>query len=117
MLSSSRLSVLVMAGCAFRHGAADLPGSRDAPDDAPPDAAVVSPDVALDAGACNGMVWLADFSTDPTATTQFAMRDGGVLGGTLSGGVWSEPGTSGRPLDSQPKQSFLTRTLVHVRMR
>jgi hypothetical protein len=112
-----RLVFVVATGCAFRHGAADQPEARDAARDAVEDA-VLDADAALDAGACSGStVWLADFSTDPTLSGNFAMRDGGALGGTLSGGIWSEPGTSGRPLDTQPKQNFLTRTLVHVRMR
>jgi len=106
---------VVAAGCVFHRGAADQPPPPDADLDAAVDAAR---DAALDADPCGGStVWLADFSTDPTTSGSFAMRDSGALGGTLSGGVWSEPGTSGRPLDTQPKQSFLTRTRVHVRMR
>lgn len=87
----------------------------DASADAQPDAA---------ATLCGGKVWLADFSVDPTtidlngdSTLDFAMRDNGALGGTLAGDVWTQDATSIRPLDTEPKQDFATRTLVHVRMR
>ncbi|MGE5182470.1 MAG: hypothetical protein ACM31C_10430 [Acidobacteriota bacterium] len=103
-----RLALVLVGACSFDHG------SRSAtppPADAPPD----TPDATPAGTLCGGKVWLADFSTDPTTTPDFAMRDGQPLGGTLAGGVWTE--TMPRPLDTQPRQPFLTRTLVHVRMR
>ena len=51
----------------------------------------------------------------PTSST--STRDLGTLPGTLASGIWSEPGTPTRPLDSQPKQDFTTRTRVDLRMR
>lgn len=112
------LACFVLGACAFDHGKVSATTDAAMPDaiDAP------QPRDAAGGPACGGKVWLADFTTDPTTLDlngdgmpDFAMRDAQPLGGTLASGVWSE--SMPRPLDSQPKQPFLTRTVVHVRMR
>jgi hypothetical protein len=105
-------------GCAFHPG----PAPESTPDSRAPNTV----DAAADASTteCDGKVWLADFSVDPTTIDlnadgilDFAMRDGSALGGTLADDVWAQATTGDiRPLDTEPKQTFMTRTLVHVRM-
>lgn len=105
-----RLAVILVVGCSYQRGAAS--GGVDAP----------APDAG--GGRCGGKQWHADFSSDPTMLDQngdgvpdWALRDGTPFPvDELGGGVWSEP-APGRPLDTQPKQPFVTRTLVHGRMR
>lgn len=105
------LPLLALLGCGFRGPALEQPR-----DDAAP-AADAATDSAGDAAGCNGRVWLADFDTDPTATGDWAIRDGTPFPtAQLANGVWHIP-APGKPLDTQPLQAFTTRTLVHVRMR
>lgn len=124
------LLAFVVAGCGFEHGALGTHADDDASvgdDDAPLDDAMI--DARLDgspslSGVCNGKVWLADFTADPTAqdlngdgTNDWAIRNSGTLDtAQLFGGVWHLP-QAGEPLDTQPKQDFTTRTIVDVRMR
>ena len=120
------LSLIFLVACRFFPGAAPGFGAADAPRDTN-DAVLVAPDAAstLDAlPTCGGKVWLADFSSDPTlldlngdGVPDWAMRDGSLFPvSQLTDGIWSVPAGS-QPLDSQPKQTFTTRTLVHGRMR
>jgi len=110
---------LVLASCGFRHGQALADGPADVPDAAVHDAP--APDAA---GLCGGKVWQTDFSTDPTqldgngdGTNDWMLRDGSPFPTSqLVAGVWQTPNAS-QPLDTQPKQPFLTRTIIHVRMR
>jgi hypothetical protein len=119
-----------MAGCGFKHGAL---GNVDDSGTQPTDDGMLDTPVLIDAridgpanstGVCNGKVWLADFTNDPTAedlngdgTNDWAIRNGGTLDPVqLFGGVW-HLSSAGEPLDTQPKQAFTTRTIVDVRMR
>lgn len=113
---------LVVGACGFRPGVL-----AEVTSDADDDAATTRLDGDLDgpAAACaSPTVWLAAFDVDPTtidynsdATNDWAMRDLGTIPGTITAGTWTEPGSPIRPLDSQPKQDFATRTIVDVRMR
>jgi len=121
---------LLAAGCSFQPGRladgvprddSSVDGNGDGNDD---DAAIDTMRDAAPLPCATQTVWLADFSADPTTvngngdgTNDWAMRDMGTLPGTLASGVWTEPGTPTRPLDSQPKQDFATPTRVDVRMR
>jgi hypothetical protein len=112
---------LVATACSFRHGAMT---SDSTSIDAAVDTSVVDTRIADAPGVCNGKLWLADFSTDPTAldvngdgVADWALRDGSSFPtAQLVGGVWSTPSAS-VALDTQPKQDFTTRVLIHVRMR
>lgn len=117
------LAVLAPA-CGFRGPALEQAPDDAAHDDGGAEDAVGDAGASPDAATCNGKVWLADFATDPTTTDangdgvdDWALRDGTPFPTTqLAGGVWHVP-AAGKPLDTQPKQPFTTRTLVHVRMR
>jgi len=114
--------VSALEGCSFQHGAvsSDRDGALSDATDGP------ATDVPrVDAtGSCGGKVWFTDFSSDPTAldvngdtVADWMLRDTSAFPTSqLVGGVWQTPSAS-QPLDSQPKQTFTTRTRVHVRMR
>ena len=122
------LGGLAWPGCGFRIGSmAPSDGAIEGASDSPSDGAIDGiSDAAVDAsmGSCNGKVWFTDFSTDPTAldlngdaVPDWALRTAAAFPtAQLIGGVWSTPSSS-TPLDTQPKQPFITRVLVHVRMR
>jgi hypothetical protein len=73
---------------------------------------------------CGGLWWEADFDTDPTTldvnedgTEDWVVRPGGQFPvAELAGGVWSVS-ESHVPLDTRPRDDFVTRTLVSVQMR
>jgi hypothetical protein len=119
-------ALAALAACSFHPEAPPPAGAIDAARTPPVhDTALADDAAAGDASpdACAGTVWLTDFSVDPTTldddgVPEFAMRDGSALGGTLADDVWTQAVTGGdiRPLDTEPKQTFTTRTLVHVRM-
>jgi hypothetical protein len=119
---------VALAGCGFQHGGLggshgddggvgddDASGDDDAFDE-PPDAPV--------GDVCSGKLWFADFTNNPTTEdlngdgmNDWAIRNGGSLDPQqLFGGIWHIP-QPGEPLDTQPRQDFLTRTIVDVRMR
>lgn len=104
--------------------------SRDAAHasiDAPVDRMIDAPCLVQIGPTCGGKLWSSDFSIDPTTidnncdgVPDFHMRQGQQLPGTLSNGVWAEPSSMQAPaqqLDTQPADPFLTRTIVHARMR
>lgn len=114
--------LVLLAGCAFHRGAGAAPDGAVGGDAARDAAADGSIDAV--ASACGGKVWFADFSTDPTTqdlngdgVDDWALRDGTAFPTSqLANGVWSNPAV-GKPLDTQPKQDFTTRVVVHVRLR
>jgi len=116
---------LVVAGCGFRAGTySDLTGTDDASIDGLSTEADADGVDAPPVVCANPTLWTATFDVDPTTqnangdgTNDWAMRDMGTVPGILANGIWAEPGSSIRPLDSQPKQDFATRTVVDVRMR
>ena len=96
--------------------------------DAPIDQRMIDAPCVVQVGpSCGGKLWSTDFSVDPTTIdnncdgiADFHMRQNQALPGTLSGGVWAEPGSFAAPaqqLDTYPVDPFLTRTIVHARMR
>lgn len=120
-----RWGLVVIAGCSFRPGSlATSDGGATDIDANPDDVMADGPTDGSAAPCATTKVWLADFTADPTTqnlngdgVNDWAMRDMGALAGTLTSGIWAEPGTPTRPLDSQPKQDFATRTRVNLRMR
>ena len=118
---------VVVAGCRSASLATDgAVGS--AGDDAPSavlDSPIDQPCVVQVGPTCGGKLWATDFSLDPTTIDQncdgvadFHMRQNQALPGTLSAGVWAEPGLfPDQQLDTLPVDPFLTRTIVHARMR
>jgi hypothetical protein len=95
--------------------------------DAPVDRMIDAPCVVQVGPTCGGKLWSTDFSVDPRTidnncdgVADFHMHDGQQMPGTLSNGVWAEPGAMFAPahlLETDPPDSFLTRTIVHARMR
>jgi hypothetical protein len=100
------------------------PGAIDAPVD---QRMIDAPCVVQVGPTCGGKLWSTDFSVDPTTidnncdgVADFHVRETLALPGTLANGVWAEPGSFMAPalhLDTAPADPFLTRTIVHARMR
>jgi hypothetical protein len=116
--------VVIETACRFQPGS--LSDANTSAEDSQ-DVALTDDDAASDgaiAVCANPTIWRALFDVDPTGldingdgTEDWAMRDLGTLAGSIASGIWSEPGSPIRPLDTQPKQDFATRTVVDVRMR
>ena len=92
--------------------------------DAPVDQRIDAPCVIQVGPTCGGKLWSTDFSVDPTTidhncdgTADFHVRQDVPLPGTLSAGVWAEPGSPIEQLDTHPAGPFITRTIVHARLR
>ena len=128
------LGLIAMVGCRsaalVTDGSLGSAGSGDAPQpvfDAPIDRGIDAPCVVQIGPTCAGTQWSTDFSVDPTTLdtncdglADFHMRQNEALPGTLSAGVWAETSSFQAPaqqLDTHPAEPFLTRTLVHARMR
>jgi hypothetical protein len=125
-----RWLVLLAMGCQFSHGTFN----GDAGGDGTP---VVDGDGSNGSGSdgssdggntitphCNGKVWYASFSSDPTTyydnsdgTNDFAIRTGTFQTDQLIGGEWRVPTAGLPPLDTKPAQNFTTRAFFDLRMR
>jgi hypothetical protein len=97
-------------------------GAADADPDQAPDQ--TTPDQTGGTGpSCeSNLVWEADFSRDPTTVNDNGdgVRDWNVRGGgafpvaELMGGVWTN---ASEVLDTNPTNTFVSRTLLHVRVQ
>lgn len=96
------------------------------PSNGPADADATPPNEAAPiVGKCNGKVWFADFSSDPTTydnngdgTNDFTLRTGAAFPtNELVNGEWVTPTATANPLDTMPDQLFDHHMFVDLRMR